>query len=202
MTIRSRRPLAENSGARLASAGGGMPTTTVVGLSVALGAVTMSFAALLFACGVVRLRAGTWPPPHESAQAAAWPLGGTWAAAATAAVLVGSVGLEVARRTGPSAWALLISGFGAAAFLALQVFGWARLASAGIAPSSGVVASVYYALTVFHALHAAVALALLAPSLTRSVWGSPPGRARVAALAWFFHLVSAAWLLIAAVVFV
>lgn len=198
-----RRPAREHAGQHLASAGGGMPATTVVGLSVALGAVTMSFAALLFACSVVRIRAGTWPPPHESAQTDAWPLGGAWAAAATAAVLVGSFGLEFARRAGPkNAWTLLVAALGAATFLALQVLGWVRLTEAGIAPGSGVVASVYYALTVFHALHAATALALLAPSLARSFWGSSPGSGRIAALAWFFHLVSAAWLLIAAVVFV
>jgi heme/copper-type cytochrome/quinol oxidase subunit 3 len=178
--------------------------TVSVGMAVALSAIAMTFAALLLAYGIVRAQAPLWPPPGEPPLPALW--GYRWAA--TAVALASSEAMRRAVRAldglrqravvrGLSGAAVL-----AAAFLGLQLASLGALRQAGVGPSSGIVASVIYALTLFHGLHALVALVVLIPILVTTVRHPHSRATRVRALAAFWHLVTVVWLVVFLVVFV
>jgi heme/copper-type cytochrome/quinol oxidase subunit 3 len=98
-----------------------------------------------------------------------------------------------------------------ALFLAVQVTTWSRLSAAGVGPSAGIVASVVYALTLFHAAHVLAALSATVPALVRATARLPdgarggaasaPARAVSRALASLWHFVTAAWLVVFVTVF-
>lgn len=175
--------------------------TTSIGVAVALGAVSMTFAALFLAYAVVRAQAAAWPPPGEGPRPGPLP----WALLATVIVLGGSGAVAAAGRTSSASRqraALLAASASGAAFIAVQAAGWMRLAAAGLRPSSGLMASVTYALTIFHALHAGAAVALLAPLVLRAARGRSISADALSSRASFFHFVTAAWLVIFFAVFV
>lgn len=192
--------------------------TVSVGMAIALAALAMTFAAVLLAYAIVRVQAPAWPPPGESGPPPAWP----WPAAATVVALAGSAAMVRARRAraallasqnsetttdhAPEArrlarWlgATVVAGI---AFVAIQASGWAWLARTGFRPDSGLVASVVYALTLFHAVHALAAVVVAAPQLARAVRHQPVRPAALAAVASFWHLVTAVWLVVFVAVFV
>lgn len=188
----------------LPAAGPGVRQATVsVGMAVALGAITMTFAALFLAYAIVRVQAPAWPPPGELTLPRGWWTA-IWLASATLAALTGSAALRVASRASAERAPLLLAITAAAGviFIATQLTAWTRLASDGFRPSSGLVASVVYALTLFHAVHAAVALALLVPLLGRAIRGLPRRASTFAAVSSFWHLVTVVWLAVAVAVFV
>lgn len=188
--------VAENVGGTAESA---RRATVTVGMAVTLGALTMTFAALLLAYGIVRLQAPAWPPPGEPVIPALW----AWRLAATVAALAGSAALWGTTRGRAAKLRDLVGAVVAGtAFLALQVGCLRALARANVLPSSGIVASVVYALTLFHALHALVALMVLLPSLITAARGRVVDAGRLSALASFWHLVTAVWLVIFVAVFV
>lgn len=191
-------------GARFAAEPGAAvrQATVSVGMAVALGAVTMTFAALFLAYAIVRVQAPAWPPPGEAPLPQGWL--GIWLASATLAALTGSAALRVAARASDDRAPLLLTITAAAGviFVATQLNAWTRLASDGFRPSSGLVASVVYALTLFHAVHAAVALALLMPQLVRTLRGRPLRASTFAAISSFWHLVTVVWVAVAVAVFV
>ena len=173
--------------------------TITVGMAVTLAALAMTFAALLLAYGIVRVQAPAWPPPGEPPLPAlwAWRLGATFTALAGSAALWGATSGRFAKRR-----ALAGAALAGTAFLVLQLGCLRALARAGVLPSSGIVASVVYALTSFHALHALVALVLLVPSLFAAIRGRVVDEGRLGALASFWHLVTAVWMVIFVAVFV
>jgi heme/copper-type cytochrome/quinol oxidase subunit 3 len=178
--------------------------TVTVGMTVALAAIAMTFAALLLAYGVVRAQSPAWPPPGE------FPLPPLWGLrlAATAAALTGSVAMWVAARglasgttvsrtrAVPALVSVTVTGV---VFLALQFASLRALGTAGVHPSSGLAASVIYALTAFHGLHALAAV-LLSLGLLATWRTARPGR--VLAVASFWHLVTVVWLVVFVAVFV
>jgi len=173
--------------------------TITVGMAVTLAALTMTFAALLLAYAIVRLQAPAWPPPGEAPLPPLW----AWRWGATAAALAGSVALGRATRSAAELpRALVAAAVAGMMFLGLQVGCLRELARAGVLPSSGLVASVIYALTLFHGLHALVALFVLAPSLYAALRGRAVDAGRLGALASFWHLVTAVWVVILVAVFV
>ena len=176
--------------------------TVSVGMAVALGAVAMTFAALLFAYAIVRVQAPSWPPPGEPTLLPRWTW--IWLASATIAALTGSAALRSAARSrdAQSLLLLVVAAAAGAIFVAIQLAAWTRLVSDGFRPSSGLVASVVYALTMFHALHAAVALVLLVPVVIRTLRARTQGAPPFAAVSSFWHLVTVVWLVVAVTVFV
>lgn len=176
--------------------------TASVGTIVALTAVGMTFAALLLAYGVVRAQASAWPPPGETRLPPLWG----WRIAATVASLGGSVAMARAVRCArggerrEAGRALVAAATAGTAFLAAQAGAFAALGREGIAPGSGLAASVVYALGLFHGLHAVAALVLLAPlgSGRRGVMAP----ARLASVAAFWHLVTGVWIAVFVGVFV
>ncbi|MES1172361.1 MAG: hypothetical protein ABUL77_03915 [Bacteroidota bacterium] len=189
--------------------------TVSVGMTVALAAVSMTFGALLLAYGILRTQAPSWPPPGEAAPPAVWP----WPIAATLAALAGSAAMRAAARAGvPVAGTALVLGpasgnhrlkralIAAAAagfaFIAVQIVAWSRLLASGVRPSAGIVASVVYALTLFHALHALAALAALLPVVFRVLRGGVVRAPALAAVSAFWHLVTIVWVVVFLTVFV
>lgn len=151
-------------------------TTSAVGMTVFLGAWTMTFAALVFVWADVRVSAGAWPPDGEPRAPLGWPLVAT-------ALMFASSWAVVKRRTG----AAIALGVG---FVAAQACGWAALWRLGVTPSSGRYGSILYTFCVFHALHVLVGLGGLA-------------LARASRRNWerFWHFVGAVWLVLFAVLF-
>jgi heme/copper-type cytochrome/quinol oxidase subunit 3 len=80
-----------------------------------------------------------------------------------------------------------------ALFLALQVMVWVRLWHAGLLPSGGPYASVFYALTAFHALHVLVGLAALGVLAFRARTARSATRSAVRLWGMFWHFVGAVW---------
>jgi heme/copper-type cytochrome/quinol oxidase subunit 3 len=174
-------------------------------MAVALGAIAMTFAAVLLAYAIVRVQSPVWPPAHEPTLVRGWAW--TWLASATLAAIVGSAALRTARtraqdQDAPSTSLLAISAAAGLAFVAVQLSAWSRLLTEGFRPSSGLLASVVYALTLFHAIHALVAVVLLLPLLIRRARLQPIRQATLRAVSSFWHLVTLAWLVVAATVFV
>jgi heme/copper-type cytochrome/quinol oxidase subunit 3 len=182
---------------------GAARATATVGMIVALAAIAMTFAALLLAYAIVRVQAPAWPPPGEVPLAPLWSL----RLGATALALAGSAAMHVAGRAGrvgPASPAHQSRALGAAtaagvAFVVLQVASLRALGAAGVHPSSGLAASVVYALTAFHGLHALVAVLF---SLALLVARRPARPGRLLAVVAFWHLVTAVWLIVFGAVFV
>ena len=179
--------------------------TLSVGMAVALGAVFMAFAAVLLAYAIIRVQAPGWPPSGESPPPPLWP----WPALATAAALVGSAAMgwattrNLAGRAGPRLLPpLVLAAVAGVTFMVVQSLGWRWLLQTGVRPDSGLVASVIFALTIFHAAHAGAALVFLAPLVVRVGRGGGVRRSSVAAVASFWHLVTVAWLVVLVAVFV
>lgn len=174
--------------------------TVTVGMTVALAALAMTFAALLLAYAIVRVQAPAWPPPGEAPLPALWGL----RLAATAFAVAGSGAMQLVARGGRAgarerSRARAAATVAGVVFLALQVASLRALGAAGVHPGSGLAASVVYALTAFHGLHALVAVLL---SLALLVARRPARPGRVLAVVAFWHLVTVVWLVVFAAVFV
>ena len=171
-------------------------TTSFVGMAIFLGAWSVTFAALFFAYADMRMAAATWPDAPVRA-----PLG--LPALNTVIIMASSVtlmlGLRAIRAAHPRAF---VSWLGVTillgiSFLALQVDVWTHLVHAGLRWDSGRYGSVFYSLTVFHALHVLVGLV----GLLILVPGALLGRYSVAQhtpvrnWALFWHFVDVIWLI-------
>jgi heme/copper-type cytochrome/quinol oxidase subunit 3 len=179
--------------------------TVAVGLVVGFAALVMTFGALLLAYGMVRVQAqaggAAWPPAGERRLlGVAWP----FALGATLTAVLGSRSAQVASRNsrGPASSALSAAALAGWGFVAIQVLTARHLLALGIRPSSGLAASVLYALGTFHALHAAAAALVMSRLAVRSWRGQVVRTATVRAAAAFVHLVTALWLVIGLAVFV
>jgi cytochrome c oxidase subunit 3 len=150
-----------------------------VGLLIFLGATAMLFAALLLAYAILRAEAPVWPP----AGTPPFPRGA--ATANTVVLLAATLALRAARTT-DRRWPALAAAALGAAFLALQGALWRHLAATHLGPSAGALGDVFFALSVFHALH--VLGGLVALALTRA------RRLRLLTIYWDFVLI--VWIVI------
>ncbi len=171
---------------------------------VFLGSWAMMFAALFFAYGILRARSSAWPPPGTPALPLVLPLCNT--------LVIGTSSVAIERalwsaRRGrlvgvlPAVVAALVLGTG---FVGLQVLLWSGLWNAGLRPDGGPYASVFYGLTVVHALHVLVGLAGLAYCAVRSAAGAFTPTRHVGLRLWtaYWHFVGVVWLLILVTVFI
>jgi cytochrome c oxidase subunit 3 len=171
--------------------------TSFVGMVMALASWTMLFTSLFFAYAVLRLRAGSWPPEG------ALPLPKLLPGINTLVLLASSVALRFGTR--PEAEekpGILLRALKAAIalgslFLALQLAVWAPLWRSGFTIASGLYGSIFYGLTMLHALHVAaglVALACLVPGARRGTYVS--GRQNAVRLtAMFWDYMDVIWIL-------
>ena len=178
--------------------------TAWLGMLVFLGSWTMLFGALFAVYGVLRLRAPAWPPPGGPALPLLLPGVNTLAIVASSVALQSA--LRGARRGRASAVfpataaALVLGGL----FLAGQIVLWTRLWSGGLRPDGGPFPSVFYGLTVFHAIHVLVGLGGLAwvtARAARAVYG-PSRHLTLRLWSGYWHFVGAVWVLLYLTIFV
>jgi cytochrome c oxidase subunit 3 len=171
-------------------------TTGFVGMVIFLGSWAMMFAALFFAYAVVRLRSPVWPPLDQPRLPVGLAAANTLLLAGSSATLQAALVLLRRGRLRPLAPAILASAGLGGLFLGLQILGWWRVFSAGMRPSSGPYASVFFGLTWFHALHVLVGLGALALLGIRAARGaySLPRHQPVRLWTLYWHFVGVVWL--------
>jgi cytochrome c oxidase subunit 3 len=169
--------------------------TSFVGMVMALASWTMLFGALFFAYAVLRLRAPAWPPDGLQPLPRALPFLNTLVLLASSFVL--HLGVRPAAEKHPGALRRSLPGTLAlgSLFLALQLAVWVPLWRSGFRIDAGAYGSVFYTLTVFHALHVLAGLVALATLLPGAIAGRYiSGRASAVRLtAMFWHFVDAVW---------
>ncbi len=179
-------------------------TTSQVGMILALVSFTMMFAALFYSYGLLRIRSISWPPPGVPQAPIVVP------SIITVLIGISSVALERGRkalavgdlqRFGRYAIASMVLG---GLFIGLQAGVWVQMWDAGLTLVVGPYASLFYFLTLFHALHVLAGLGLLLwmyVAVPRSA--SPVVRGSRAQLAsMFWHFVGAIWVVIFTLVYV
>jgi heme/copper-type cytochrome/quinol oxidase subunit 3 len=173
--------------------------TSFVGMVMALASWTMLFVALFFSYAVLRANAATWPPDGLAPLPKALPFLNTLVLLASSAALHRGTRPESERRPGALRRALLSTMALGGLFLALQLAVWIPLWQRGFRiDNAGTYGSVFYALTVFHALHVLAGLAALAVLLPGAFAGRlVSGRSSTVRLsAMFWHFVDAVWVVL------
>lgn len=169
--------------------------TSFVGMVMALASWTMLFGSLFFSYAVLRLKAGSWPPDGVDALPRLLPFVNTLLLLLSSAVLHRGVRAAAEVRLGALHGALKGTLALGSLFLALQLAVWVPLWRSGFRIDSGVYGSIFYGLTVFHALHVLAglaALAVLVPGARKGRYRSGRQSAvRVSAMFW--HFVDAVW---------
>jgi cytochrome c oxidase subunit 3 len=172
-------------------------------MAIFLGSWTIAFGALFFAYAVMRLSVDAWPDAPVRAPLGLPALNTVILLASSATLMMGLRAIRSAHPQGFVRWlgaTLLLGG----AFLALQVWVWTQLVHAGLRWDSGRYGSVFYMITVFHALHVIVGLV----GLLALVPGALMGRYNVARHAsvrnWalFWHFVDVVWVVTFVTVYV
>jgi heme/copper-type cytochrome/quinol oxidase subunit 3 len=162
-------------------------------MAIFLGSWAMLFVGLFFAYAFVRARAPVWPPLDAPPLPRLLPGLNTLAIAASSAAVVRAVRAQQLGRTRIAAAALAIAAALGAIFLALQGLVWTGLWRQGLVPSGGPYPSVFYAFTVFHALHVLVGLAALAWLAARARSCTAPPDPGVRLWGWYWHFVGVVW---------
>ncbi len=174
--------------------------THVVGMLIALGSWGMMFGALFFIYLGLRAQTLSWPPPGLPPLPLRLPIVNTLVIIASSVTLTRA--LKVLR-AGDRRRALALMGATAAlgvAFVGLQLLLWRGLWLDGITTSTGTLGTVFYGLTVLHALHVGAGLLVLS-YLLAAVWrqGSAHQLMRRAVslrlCGMFWHFVGAVWIL-------
>jgi cytochrome c oxidase subunit 3 len=171
--------------------------TSLVGMVMALASWTMLFVSLFFSYAVLRLGAGEWPPDGLEPLPRLLPFLNTLVLAASSLVLHSGVRPAAAARPGALLSALRRTLALGSLFLALQLAVWIPLWRSGFRIESGVFGSIFYGLTVFHALHVLAGLAallVLVPGAAKGRWVSG-AQSPVRLTAMFWHFVDAVWAL-------
>jgi heme/copper-type cytochrome/quinol oxidase subunit 3 len=163
--------------------------TSYVGMIIFLGSWAMMFAALFFAYALVRVRAPAWPPPDQPALTVLLPGLNTAVIAASSGAIALAVRARALERRRRASLGLAVGAGLGAIFLALQAVVWVGLWRGGLLPSEGPYASVFYALTAFHALHVLVGLVALGVLALRA--RQPRSAVRLWGMYW--HFVGVVW---------
>ncbi|MHB1844246.1 MAG: cytochrome c oxidase subunit 3, partial [Deltaproteobacteria bacterium] len=176
-------------------------TTAWIGMLVFLGSWAMLFAGLFFAYGAIREATHAWPPKGLPALPLALPTLNTFVLAGSSVLL--QLGVVRLRRGLPAALLFSLAALLGALFLALQLAVWIGLWRAGLRPTGGPFPSVFYGLTVFHALHVLVGLFALAGLAIGAASGRLSAARQLPARLWalYWHFVGAVWLVLFASVY-
>jgi heme/copper-type cytochrome/quinol oxidase subunit 3 len=163
-------------------------------MAIFLGAWAMTFAALFFAYLDMRLTAGMWPDGPIRAPLLL-PSLNTLLIVTSSVTLV--LGLRAIKHAEPKTFVrwLLASLILGAGFLSLQVLSWTHLVQMGLRWDSGRYGSVFYTLTVFHALHVLVGLVGLLSLIPGAMAGRYSVSSHTAVRNWgmFWHFVDVIW---------
>jgi len=169
--------------------------TAYLGMVLFLGSWAMMFGSLFFAYGMVRARSNAWPPPDLPVLPLALPGINTAVLGASSAILqLGVRWLRTGKTShaGPAVAASLALG---SLFVFLQVVTWQKLLDEGLTPSGGPYASVFYALTCFHALHVLVGIIALVFICRGVLVGKYTAARFLTVRLWtlYWHFVGAVW---------
>lgn len=162
--------------------------TASIGMGTFIAADAATFVALIVAAWVLRGTAA-WNAPGTPS-----PGLGT-GALATAILLSSSAVLGLGRRRAPRL-AMAAAAILGAAFVAVAAREWRALAAAGLATGESRFADAFFVITGYHALHVAAGSVALAVAAARRAGPGPR-----AAIAAYWHFVDAAWLGIAATLY-
>jgi cytochrome c oxidase subunit 3 len=177
--------------------------TAYIGMVIFIGAWAMMFACFFFAYGALRVGSPSWPPMGQPALPIALP------AANTGLLVLSSLVLELAllrvrrgsvRLLGPAIGLAAVLGIG---FLAIQYAVGAELFAAGLTPTSGPYASVFYGLAGIHAAHLVVGVLALLWLSARAFAGAynTPQHLPVRLWSVYWHFVGVVWVLMFVFVF-
>jgi len=177
--------------------------TVSLGMIIFLASWTMMFAALFFSYGLLRFRADVWPPPRVPVLPVGAPALNSLVLVASSIALQRALAAVRADRGALAGRALAVAAALGAVFLALQLHVWTDLWARGLVPASGQYASVFYLLTVFHALHVVVGVVALGWLAVRAGRGAYRPTRHVAISAWaqYWHFVAVVWLLMFVLVY-
>lgn len=171
----------------------------VLGMLIFVLTEVMFFAGLISAFTIVRASALDWPPPGQPRL----PIEAT--ALNTLALLASGACLMWTRRTfsrdrraarRPLLAALLLGAF----FVVFQGFEWVQLLGQGLTLTSSTLGSFFYLIVGLHALHAIVALGLLAHTFAR-LQGGWLASSQLATTEVFWYFVVGIWPILYAVVY-
>ena len=169
--------------------------TSSLGMIVFLASWAMMFSTLFFAYAFLRSRSVSWPPPGAPPLPILLPAVNTVVMVASSFTFARGVReLARGRRKALTSWALATFVLGAV-FLALQVVVWRSVAEQGLLHTTGTYGAIFYALTVFHALHVVAGLVILAWVIARSLAGkyTEHNVVNVRVCAMFWHFVDVVW---------
>jgi cytochrome c oxidase subunit 3 len=179
--------------------------SSYLGMVLMLGSWSLLFGGLFFAYAGVRMSAIAWPPPGVPKLPLALP-------AANTAILglsswTAQRALNAIRQGRRSEMQALfaVTVFLGALFLGLQYVLWSNVRASGLSiDSAGTYGSVFYALTIFHALHVAAGVLGLVFVVIASRLGKWNAAAHGPVRMWtmFWHFVDAVWLVTFLSVFV
>jgi cytochrome c oxidase subunit 3 len=179
-------------------------TTAWIGMIIFLASWIMLFAGLFFTYGMLRARAAEWPPGDLPRLPIDLP--GLNTAVLVASSVLLHVGLWGARRRrmaliGPSIGMASLLG---ALFLALQVVVYMNVFAAGLKPTHGAYASVFFGLTLAHAVHVAVGIIPLAVLSVRGFRGAYTPARHLSLRLWtmYWHFVGIVWVLMYVLIYV
>jgi cytochrome c oxidase subunit 3 len=178
--------------------------TAYIGMVIFIAGWAMMFACFFFAYGALRVGATEWPPLGQPLLPIALP------AVNTAVLALSSAALELglwrirrgnARLLAPSILAAALLG---SLFLVIQYSIGADLFDAGLKPTSGPYASVFYGLAGIHAAHLSVGIVALLWLAIRAFAGAynTPQHLPVRLWSVYWHFVGVIWLLMFVFVFI
>jgi cytochrome c oxidase subunit 3 len=175
--------------------------TAYLGMVISLGSWGIMFAGLFFAYAGVRMAAPTWPPPGVPRLPILLPLASTvvlLASSGTARRALASI--RLAKRD-QMRTLLAATVFLGALFLGLQYVLCVSASQSGLHLDSGTYGSVFYALTLFHALHVAAGMLALLWLLFRAGNYTEHSHRPVRLCTMFWHFVDGVWLVTFVTVF-
>ncbi len=169
--------------------------TSVIGMMIALGSWGMMFMALFFIYLGLRSQTLAWPPPGLPPLPLGLPTLNTVVIACSSLSLIRALSsMREGDRSSANRWMLTTFVLGLA-FVGLQSFLWWETYNQGITMATGTLGTVFYGLTVLHAVHVVAGLLVLAYLLRFTLAGRPmAGRVTTLRLCgMFWHFVGGVW---------
>lgn len=169
--------------------------TARIGMIVFLASWGMMFGALFFAYGIVRNHTAHWPPPGLPRPPLVLPAINTIVLGWSSWVLQRAIDCIAHERVRQGALHIGVAALLGALFLALQINVWVALHGQGLSVDTGSYASVFYALTCFHALHVLVGLVALGWLVYRALDGRYNAARHLPVRLWtmYWHFVGGVW---------
>jgi cytochrome c oxidase subunit III len=168
--------------------------TSYLGMVISLGSWGIMFAGLFFAYAGVRVAAPSWPPPGVPRLPILLPLANTVVLLASSLTARQAL-LSIRKAKRDEMRGLLAATlFFGALFLGLQILLWTGASRAGLHVDSGTYGSVFYALTLFHALHVAAGMLALLWLIIRAGAYTEHSHRPVRLCTMFWHFVDGVWI--------